>query len=375
MTINNFIKPLKLYFFISIGFLPIVYAWSPEKSASASAYYKNSILTETDAAAFALLVYHDKPQPSVPVGFTLLCQCPLSLQNKNYYGEAYYRLDYATGHHVQPYGVTVVIVHRGSILSLYNIVDDFLIAFQKTPDSFLMSSKLFTDYVSSMVYEKFPHAVGFSAHQFFHVGHSLGAIHAELNYVYQREKLLDHVHAIVFESPGSKEIMERLMFKGKLADSALWWAEEIKIINADINVINSFNQQVSMVARISPGYNFINIPKVDLSPVDLKYFATLFTLDQHSMEKIYNYFMHGGHILNMESYPVGIMSAFRYYKNYYPVFNKAHRDYWDQVLQVYWDRHHEIHAKYNNSESNYREYIISHYLLLVRLSRTWIPTH
>lgn len=329
--------------------------------------YIGNIFPEKDAAAFSLLVYQDEAnQPSIPDGFTLLCKCPLEFQNKDYYGEAYYRLEYGIyldGHKTdKPVGVTVVIAHRGTILKADNLSDDLQIALRMAPDSFFTSSKPFTDYVRALVYSRFPYSDGFFTHTFIHTGHSLGAIHAELNYANQINDNLSGTYAVTFESPGSKEIIENLILTNLLPRNALKLSESVEIINADINVINTSNQQVSAPLRINPGYDFINIPKIDVSPIDIKYFSTFFTIDQHNMAKIFNYFKNGGAIIDCGPYPEGIINAFKYYKTYDPNVDKGHRDYWDQAFKVYWDHHSEIHAEYGNNLDSYREYMIRHHL-------------
>ncbi len=319
-----------------------------------------------DAAAFSLLVYQDEENtPPIPDGFILLCQCPLEFQNKDYYGEAYYRLDYgiySDGHKAdQPIGVTVVIAHRGTILKFDNLLDDLQIILKTAPNSFFTGSKPFTDYVISLTYDKFPDLL--LAHTFIHTGHSLGAIHAELSYVYQSAYNYGHgnVYAITFESPGSKEMIESFMLKNFFPIDALDIAWNIEIINTDVNAINTLNQEVSPIWPIHPGYHFINIPKVDLSPIDIKYFSTLFTDDQHSMANIYDYFKNGGQLYLDDIYPVGIVNAFKYYKTYKPKDNDEHHNYWDQAFKIYWDRHNEIHAEYGSLD-NYRAYMIRHHL-------------
>jgi hypothetical protein len=184
---------LNLLIFIGISFIFINNAWSSSSKISNEIHKNirgiNQILSEKDAAAFALLVYHDEGnEPDIPDGFTLLCKCPIEMQSKNYYGEAYYRIEYAyysDGRKI-PAGVTVVIVHRGTILTKDNLEDDLQVALKIAPDAYFTGSKPFTNYVSSLAYSKFPYSEGFFTHHFVHVGHSLGAIHAELNYVSQR---------------------------------------------------------------------------------------------------------------------------------------------------------------------------------------------
>lgn len=356
---NRFKKYSFLIFIIGILFFC---------SNFALAGYNGNFFSEKDAAAFSLLVYQDEEnQPSMPDGFALLCKCPLEFQNKNYYGEAYYRLEYGIypdGHKTdKSVGVTVVIAHRGTILKTDNLSDDLLVALKMAPDSFFMSSKQFTDYVRSLVYSKFPYGDGFLMYRFMHTGHSLGAIHAELNYLYHRSKEpLGYIYATTFESPGSKEIIEGLMLTNSLPAASLAWASSIEIINTDINVINTANQQASFPYRISPGYNFLNIPKINISPIDIKYFATFFSIDQHNMTKIYNYFQKGGDFIDCGPYPAGIINAFNYYKIYNPTIDQGHRDYWNQAFKVYWDNHNEIHTDYGDKFDNYREYMIRHHL-------------
>lgn len=330
---------------------------------------KQSLMfSEKEAAAFALLVYHDNAQPPIPEGFHLLCSCPPTLQDKNYYAEAYYRLLYPrkTGPQdpSKPSGVLIVIAHRGTVLNFHNIADDFFIALKHAPIAFLKSSKKFTEYVNAMVYQKFPAQQGFLRYDFVHVGHSLGAIHAELNYISQQGRQIANTNtsAIVFESPGSKEIVEQLISTNKLPTYGLWQARDIKIINADINVINTFNQQVGAVKQITPGYDFLDIPKTNLSPLDIKYFSTYFTFDQHRIEKIYAYFNQSRDFSDPASFPVGIFAAFKYYKTYNPPANSAHRAYWDKALLNYWNNHPEIHRLYSHHEPTYHQYMIEHHL-------------
>jgi hypothetical protein len=357
---SQFKKHCFLIFMISILFF---------SNNAIFAGYIGNLLPEKDAAAFSLLVYRDQINPPpIPDGFILLCQCPLEFQNKDYYGEAYYRLEYDTnsdGHKTdKPIGVTVVIAHRGTVLKTDNLIDDLQVTLKMAPNSFFTSSKPFTDYVRTLAYSKFPYSEGFATHTFIHTGHSLGAIHAELNYVYQTKNDYGNVYAITFESPGSKEIIVGLILTNILSSGTLlWWTgSSVEIINADINCINTLNHQISRVWRINHGYDFVNVPKMNVSPVDIKYFMTLFTYDQHSMEKIYDYFKNGGQLFIHRDYPVGIENAFKYYKTYYPESNKEHRDYWDQAFKLYWDNHNEIHAAYGNSLDNYREYMIRHHL-------------
>lgn len=353
---------------LSKKYVPLILAISILFFTSiAYAGYIGNLFPEKDAAAFSLLVYRDEAnKPPIPDGFVLLCQCPLEFQNKNYYGEAYYRLEYgiySDGHKTdKPVGVTVVIAHRGTVLKPDNLIDDFQVALKMAPDSFFTSSKPFTDYVRTLVHSRIPYSDGFFTHTFIHTGHSLGAIHAELNYANQINDNLSDTYAVTFESPGSKEIIENLMLVNLLPKNALKLTESVEIVNADVNLINTANQHASCAFRINSEYDFVNIPKVDISPIDIKYFSTFFTMDQHSMAKIYDYFKKGGEMIDCAFYPVGVINAFNYYKTYNPTIDQGHRNYWDQAFKVYWDNHNEIHAEYGNNLDSYREYMIRHHL-------------
>lgn len=336
----------------------------------ANSYALPNAISSAEAAAFALSVYHDeKNTPPIPDDFILLCKCPLEMQNKNYYGEAYYRIDYAyySDGRKTPSGVTVVLTHRGTILNQDNLEDDVRIALKIAPDTYFTGSKRFTDYVTSLVYAKFPYSDGFFVHHFVHVGHSLGAIHAELNYFYQRKRELsdNEIYATTFESPGSKEIVLGLISIGELHPNSLFWTGNLTIINSDINLINTTNEQANRVWTVNAGYDFINISQINLSPLDIKYFSTLYTLDQHSMVKIYNYLKNGGKLTGFTIYPSGIAQAFKYYKTYSPDWENEHHKYWDKALKIYWDNHKEIHSDYNNDFSNYQTYTIKHHLYYI----------
>lgn len=359
---------MKFYKILQILFAGLIGLFSVQANADLISY--------KDAAAFSLLVYHDqKDEVSVPDGFFLLCTCPIWLQNKNYYGEAYYKYAINESNGQEMKRVTIVITHRGTILKSGNLEDDLLVALHAAPESFILSSRKFTEYVIDLAYKKFTREDGFWIHNFVHVGHSLGAIHAELNNIEQTIKSLMNpftdIQAIVFESPGSRKIIESLMITKDMLGNSLYWGDTT-VINSDINLINSFNQQAHYrkVRRIYTGYTLMNIPGIDINPIDIKYFSSIFTADQHSMSKIYKYFKNGGDVNynhNDYGYIYGVKDAFEYYKTYCEksdihYADIHHRNYWDMVLKDYWDRHDQMHSQYNNSFLEYKQYTIDHHL-------------
>lgn len=319
-----------------------------------------STISILEAATFAKLIYHENNAPTIPLGFSLLCESPSLFRRHHYYGEAYYRVSYEKGDD-QPSTVTVVITHRGTEINMDNLYDDLLIGMKSVPTAFLTSSKPFTDYVRNRVFSTFP---TIKQLKFVHVGHSLGAIHAELNHVYQRDIQHDpFVFTITFENPGSKDILKQLIKFSVLNKHSIQADHAITTINADINAINSLNDQLSpTVLQIRPGYHFFPILNVNLSPIDIRYFLTLFTFDQHSMDHLYQYLKKGGSAIRLGVFPVGLRQAYAYYKTYHPIDDHDHQRYWEAALKHYWDQHPHMHKDYAYQYDAYHDYMIAHHL-------------
>jgi hypothetical protein len=337
-------------------------------------------LSIEDAAAFSLLVYHDKDnEPEIPDGYQLLCKCPPELQSKNYYGEAYYRLIYHTypdgTKSTTPTSIYIVISHRGTVLNYDNIEDDLRVSLHEAPASFFSSSLKFTNYVHNLVKMRFSENKNSAVVTYIHVGHSLGAIHAELNYAYQysmseTDGSYHQTYEISFESPGSKPIMEPLIDRGDISTTFRYYSPGSVAIDGDINLINTANDQITPPEYIYD-YSFFDstpIIKSQMNPIDFKYFSTYYTKYQHSMINIYNYIKkHGSNPSENLPDTTGALSAYEYYKNYYygPTYHER-TIYWDHVFSTYWNFHDEIHSGYGNDFYAYKKHMIENYLNVIQ---------
>jgi hypothetical protein len=299
-----------------------------------------------ECAAFSLEVYRDKDRPPIPPGFIWLCDCPTELQNDSYFGAAYY------------FPVTdemfhVVIAHRGTVLTFGNIMDDLLLALQIAPDAFELSAKPFTKYVKNLLTSKFPKIFSI----YVHTGHSLGAIHTELCVANESANAL----GVTFESPGSKPIIVDLVSKGKLPIDAIARAcLYVNTYNADVNAVNSCNEQISMqVSLCRREYSF---GTSTLLPMDRIYYISEFTLDQHSMLKMYLHWQRVGEEKSatglkskenrVASWPIGFSAGYSYYMKY-----SNHPDYWDAALRSFWDKNPDVQAAYKGKYSDYYAYM------------------
>lgn len=297
-------------------------------------------------SALALDVYRDKDRPPIPSYLTWLCDCPPELQSKDYFGAAYYA---NSGDYVHIY-----IAHRGTILSFENLIDDLLIALGKAPRTFESNAKPFIEYVKKQVSSKLPQK---KISVINHTGHSLGAILAELFVALGSDSY--SVSGRTFESPGSKPIIKDLMNQGKLPRDALARTQSlVTIYNADVNVINSCNEQATDLRAYlcSVGYDFSSIQSI--FPVSIAYYLTKFTPDQHSMLKMYR-FMQG--TVHWETFPqdvAGLGYGYSFYKKYQ---DYRHRYYWDAALKIYWDTNLDIQKQYHGDYGAYRSFMLKTY--------------
>lgn len=319
--------------------------------AKALSTSSNGLLTPYDGdvlSAFASIAYIEDAPP-VPEGYTWLCDCPKKMQSKDYFGTAYYRQDPESGI------IDVVIAHRGTVNSAYNVLDDLRILLKSTPKAWEEGSKPFTDYVVNLINTTFPK----STKHYAQVGHSLGAIHADLCFAYQAQNTaLDTLQCVTFENPGSKPMIEDLVkdktFKSSTINDI---CHQAYIYNADVNAINSCNKQLGKtIFPCKVGYQF---QASDLSPVTFEYYLANFTVDQHHIANFYNLFhTQPPVVLNQQkTWSAGIQAGFDYYRLY-----TNHPDYWDLALKNYWDNCEAVRNTYENDYDAYHKDMIDTYL-------------
>jgi len=306
-----------------------------------------------NASTFALDVYRGKDRPALPLNYQWLCDVPADMSFSNYFGAAYYMHVTDPDEYVQ-----VVIAHRGTVLSFGNLHDDLDIALGKIPNEFV-SAIAFTEYVKQKITAKFPHKNGsdnYPSILYWHVGHSLGAILTELcvaRYILEDEGTV----GISFESPGSKPIMDKLVLEGRLNADAIRIMKQMPtmfICNADVNCINTCNEQIAQVYQIEDGYE---LPITRVNPTDISFYILFFTLDQHSILKIYNYWsspIEKGPILR--NWPIGLEVGYQYYMKY-----SNHSSYWEAAMENVWKNDPNLEARFFNIYQDYHESMMKKY--------------
>ena len=314
-----------------------------------------------ECAAFSLYVYRDQDQPPLPEGWNVLVDCPDELRCEGYFATAFIKIttitpDYAT--------CDVVIAHRGTVASIWDGWNDFLISLGKVPTQFSNGAYLFDEYVRQYVDKNYPKSN--YTYTITHTGHSLGAILAELCVAASCENNFET--GITFESPGSKSLISDMESKKILPPGALSWAEQMVItVLADVDAINTCNEQVatrSYPVDISHvGYDY-EADSVDagIMPLGITLYTLNYTLhDQHKMVKMYQYWQEAEEYEFVKkestqdvSWPVGLENGYQCYMNY-----NLRQAYWDGYMQYIWDKNQDIHAKYNNDFNQWTQFFKS----------------
>lgn len=301
-------------------------------------------------SALSLRVYKGSNKPKIPEGYNFFCDSTSEIESTtHYYGEAHYL--------VWKNAVSVIISHRGTTLNYDNLYDDFLIYINHVPVSWEIGSKLFTDYVSKAIKSIYPeHDIYYA-----HIGHSLGAIHADLCFAYQAISDWDNVNrysSVTFENPGSRQLVKSMVEDSKFKRLT----ENVDVHNADVNAINTCNEQLNpkKVNCYPVGYDFNNSGH---PPYDKLYYLIQFTPDQHKMEKLYKLFqrIQFNENINLppspDVWPVGLSEGFKFYMQFY-----NHSDYWLFSLKNYWDNTPSIHAEFDDHFVKFVYYARDNYL-------------
>jgi hypothetical protein len=216
-------------------------------------------------AALSLHVYGDTP---LLEGWELFMECPEKYRVDGYYGAVYVKqttlpLSPATKFY------EVVIAHRGTVFSFPDSLSLLaqeieLIVFQKTPTQFFSAVIPFVTEALARV-----EAVYGEVFTLYFTGHSLGALMAELCFAkFYESDPLRIFGAVVFESPGSKPLIEHEIESGKLPSYILAiFPYFVWILNADVNVINTCFEQSGKVC-IPPWFDY------SIDPPDITYFMS-----------------------------------------------------------------------------------------------------
>jgi len=318
-------------------------------------------------SAFSLYVYHDQDQPPLPNGWRILFACPNEFQYDGYYGMAFMREIHEDGN----VAYDVVIAHRGAVASNFN---DFEILLAKTPAQFKKGAYLFDEYVRQYLDKTYSIPTPQISYVITHTGHSLGAVLAELC-VASSVRFLESsgpASGITFESAGSKSIIADMESKGELPADALLWAQKIIITTlADVDAVNTCNEQVALQHysgdMTSLAYDYeVDSADAGIMPPGITLYALNYTFhDQHKMVKMYRYWQEAEEYksLNKKSaqdmpWPIGFENGYRCYTNY-----NLRQAYWDGYIQYIWDKYPEVQQKYNNDFNQWSQFFQSNLIL------------
>jgi hypothetical protein len=144
--------------------------------------------------------------------------------------------------------------------------------------------------------------------------------------------------------------------------------QKLSAATADIDAINTCMAQTALVLQVcSIGYSWLpnHENTYPLHP-DLAYFFDRFTVrDQHQMVKMYEFWQaeKSGFVeVKSELWPVGSKAAFTAYTHYLsPV--KEHAQYWDQYMQLCWDKNPKVQKQFKTAV-DFERYFSSHFLHL-----------
>lgn len=300
--------------------------------------------TISECAALSLDVYYklsDSKRPILPNGWTRFMDS--GDQDNGYFGACYIKNPEKPS--------CVIFAHRGTVLNeLGTIISNIEAALNKfilrAPLQFRSAAKFVIE-AEIAITNTYPD-LDFDTVNGIHTGHSLGGILAELMATGET------ISAITFENPGSKPIILKILrdshFPEKLIQEKLKQLYKMCLAyQADVNLINTFNEQVGQTFRL------VNLPyKYDIyeqgpnrtipakAIQNLYYFLGYTMNDQHKLENICQYLQNNNAIVNDRN-PAGVQEG---YIAYLDVKNRL--DYWQGYFKFIWDRNSEIRERYQN---------------------------
>lgn len=316
-----------------------------------------------EASAFSLMAYSDywTRKEFLPPGWSYLTPASASIQTNGYFGASFYRCENG-----KQGKCTIVISHRGtdSIWSM-DTWNDFLIAMGKVP-AYYMQALSYANYVIQFVEDNFPGYPG--GYSWTITGHSLGAILAELNTYPFPPYYHDGFNATVFDSPGSKEIIQSAIADGTFPNDALdFITQRAQYDFSGANAINTCNTQLKPPA-INPEFSYEDFLRVlaeplaqylYVNPPSDTYYIAGYSVNQHRMINFYNRW-HSAAALNTMAirdnfiWPVGHWSGYKNYLTY-----NLRPDYWDRLIDYIWQNSPTIQAYYYQGELYYKKAFIN----------------
>jgi|SRR6185503_2057278 len=260
------------------------------------------------------------------------------------------------------------IVFRGTVPSdIYDIIADIGVAFNKIPMQMIRANQYVKDEIERIkTWHDKEVGQSFENVPIYITGHSLGAIIAS-NIFASMEKPGGRVQCITFDNPGSLEISRKyLQSLGRSEDLAYVIVNGLKQwvnnIQADVNIINTWNEQWGDVYRIMNYYT--DAQSSPSPPTTLPqscyrnlYYLSVYSIEnQHSMERIDYSITSGGTTIIKDSSPFGDFGAAGY--KAYLNFNKR-SDYWFKYSAICWESNVDnVMTKYND-RLQFQQYLFS----------------
>ncbi|MFZ2315925.1 MAG: hypothetical protein WAW86_09760 [Gammaproteobacteria bacterium] len=299
---------------------------------------RNTFIGAEECSALSLIVYHDENEPAIPPN---LAKLNISCAPKaGFYAEAYINKVNVQGSDL----IECIIAFRGTN-SFVDLIQDYLVLMDAVPDYFHHDAIPFINTVKKYVQEHY-RADLFT---YTYTGHSLGALLAQLCYCKELDDLgkIGTNNCIVFESPGAKTIVEKLIERQELPIVSLSLAHQYGTVYlSDVNAINTCHPQLGNIFSVDIPYVFESLPL----PSMISYVKDFTFKNQHKMLGFFNYwnsnnFKQSSVIpAGLNEWPVGLKDGFDYYINY----NKR-VGYWYDYIKAMWDENPNWHDAYENN--------------------------
>lgn len=197
----------------------------------------------------------------------------------------------------------------------------------------------------------------------FFTGHSLGGVLSDfltnflLNSVMSEEGRLK---SITFENPGSKPniiaYLKEHGFNELIPKIILQLSNICEAYQADVNLINTCNEQIGNVFRLNLPYDYYASPG-PISPNDISelfykndYYLLGYLLDQHSITNSLAYLKKGGNITGVDNHPHGVFNGYIAYLD-----QDTRKEYWLNYFKTCWEVDPMLRIRYLNNFDDFYE--------------------
>lgn len=309
-------------------------------------------------STFALDVYQDIQTETLPQHWAYHSETTDEHQNRGYFARVFIS-------EIAPQQLAVVIANRGTD-DWYDIMQDAAMwLIKKIPSQFFHAVEPFVNHTIKALQDEYPDY----QIQLSFTGHSLGATLAQLAMIYFAEQPMSQVTVhpgCVFESPGCEPLVEKLKDDGHIQIIDKDFCNDIRIFNADVNVINTCISQINNVSiayHVEYDYVPLRNGELPLKPNIFYFFDNFSVKDQHSMQKMHDFIQQSAYANQLAKmptshkgdWPSGVISAYKFYKQYQPTeVTNRHMSYWNGDLADHGDGY--IHRCWQSQPEIQKDY-------------------